>query len=347
MTTGRADGGGDGARANECDDRNASVARRSFVIDTDTASDDAVAILLAVRDPSVEIAAVTVVAGNVPLDLAVRNAIITLDVCDAADVPVYAGRDRPLQRPLETAQDVHGVDGMGGAFLPEPSRAAHREHAVEVLRRLASEAPGQHTLVTLGPLSNIASALLVEPDLLTKFAHTYMMAGSPDGVGNMNVAGEYNVWADPEAATIVLGAPGPKTMIGWNISRLYAVVSTPENEQLSALGPLGRFAAEINADVFTFCAEVTGLDGYDLPDPVAMAVALDERIITESTDELVVVGLDEPTRGAVLLDRRHEAPVGPPRCRVVWAVDAAAFKHRLFAACTPGSGTDSKSTDPI
>lgn len=308
---------------------------RRFVIDTDTASDDAVALLLAVMEPSIEISAVTVVAGNVPLDLAVRNAIITLDLCGAADIPIHVGRDRPIQRPLETAQDVHGADGMGGAKLAAPSRQPEAEHAVDALRRIANEAPGEVTLVTLGPLSNVASALLAQPDLLTKFAHTFMMAGSPDGVGNVNVAGEYNVWADPEAAAIVLAAEGPKTMIGWNISRLFAVVSAAESDHLRSLGPLGQFVAEINADVLDFCAEVTGLDGYDLPDPVAMAVALDDQIVTEATDELMVVGLDGPTRGAVLLDRRHEAPVDLPRCRVIWAIDEAAFKGRLIAACTP------------
>lgn len=305
---------------------------RSFIIDTDTASDDAVALLLAVREPSVDIAAVTVVAGNVPLDLAVKNAIITLDLCGAASIPVHAGCSQPIARPLETAQNVHGMDGMGGAALPNPSRLPTSNDAVDVLVRLATEEPGRHTLVALGPMSNIALALERQPDLLTKFEHTYMMAGSPDGVGNMNVAGEYNVWADPEAATIVLAADGPKTMIGWNISRQFAVIRPDENDRLRAAGPLGRFAADINADVQEYALGVSGLDGYDLPDPVAMAVALDEGIITDATDEAMVVGLDEPSRGAILLDRRHEAP--PPHCRVVWAVDEVAFKQRLFDACS-------------
>ncbi len=305
---------------------------RSFVIDTDTASDDAVALILATA-ADIEIAAVTVVAGNVPLDLAVRNAIITLDLCDAAHVPVFAGAAQPRSRPLETAQFVHGEDGMGGVSLPEPSRSPTSGNAVDVLVQRASEEPGRHTLVTLGPLTNVAAALDRDPDLLTRFEHTFMMAGSPDGIGNVNVAGEYNVWADPEAATVVLGAPGAKTMIGWNISRQFAVVKPAENQQLLAIGPLGRFTAEINADVDRYCREVSGLDGYDLPDPVAMAVALDESIITDATDDAMVVGLDEPSRGAVLLDRRAERE--PPNCRVVWGVDEVAFKRRLLDACRP------------
>ena len=304
---------------------------RSLVIDTDTASDDAVAIVLAARDPEVEIRMVTVVAGNVPLDLAVRNAIVTLDLVDHSSVPVHAGADRPLQRPLETAQSVHGEDGMGGADLPAPSRGPSAEGAVEALLRVAADEPGQHGLVTLGPLTNIAMALNENPDLLTRFTRTYLMAGSPDGVGNMNALGEYNVWADPEAASIVFEANGAKTMIGWNISRTYAVMAPEESARLRSCGRLGEFAVDINAEVDRFCRG-RGLVGMDLPDPVAMAVALDESIVAESTEERLVVGLDEPTRGAALPDRRFLADL--PNLRVVWQVDEDAFKDRLYAACS-------------
>ena len=306
------------------------MSRRSIVIDTDTASDDAIALLLAVRDPSVDVRAVTVVAGNVPLDLAVHNAIVTLDICGGLDVPVHAGRDRPRHRPLDTAQWVHGQDGMGGASLPEPSRGPNSEDAVAVLLDIADSEPGRHDLVTIGPLTNIAAALEHDPALLTKFGHTYLMAGSPDGVGNVDALGEYNVWADPEAAAAVFAAPGRKTMIGWNISRTYAVLDPDEQARLDAAGPLGHFAVSINGDVDQYCLD-TGLAGFDLPDPVAMAVALDDSIITDSTEEWLVVGLDGPTRGCTIPDRRYLRP--DPNIRVVWAVDEAAFKHRLFDAC--------------
>ena len=304
--------------------------RRSVVIDTDTASDDAIALLLAVRDPDVDVRAVTVVAGNVPIELAVRNAIVTLDICGAAEIPVHAGCDRPLHRELDTAQWVHGQDGMGGADLPEPSRAPNTDDAVSVLLDIAASEPGRHDLVTLGPLTNIASALERDPAFLTRFGHTYLMAGSPDGVGNVDALGEYNVWADPEAAAIVFAAPGQKTMIGWNISRAFAVVGPDEQAALAAAGPLGAFAVGINGDVDQYCLD-TGLAGFDLPDPVAMAVALDDMIITESTEEWIVIGLDGPTRGAAMPDRRFKRP--EPNIRVVWAVDEVAFKQRLFDAC--------------
>ncbi len=303
---------------------------RSIVIDTDTASDDAIALLLAVKEPSVDVRAVTVVAGNVPLDLAVRNAIVTLDLCGGREIELHAGRDRPLARPLDTAQFVHGQDGMGGAELPEPSRGPTSRDAVGALLQIAADEPGRHDLVTLGPLTNVAAALDRNPELLTRFGHTYLMAGSPDGVGNVDALGEYNVWADPEAATAVFAAPGAKTMIGWNISRTFAVMTAAEQAALAAVGPLGKFAIDINGDVEQYCLD-TGLAGFDLPDPIAMAVALDDSIITESTDEWLVVGLDGPTRGCTIPDRRFGRP--DPNIRVIWSVDEAAFKRRLLTAC--------------
>jgi len=306
------------------------MSRRSIVIDTDTASDDAVALVLAVREPSVDVRAVTVVAGNVPLDLAVRNAIVTLDLAGGADIPLHAGRDRPLARPLDTAQFVHGADGMGGADLPEPSRRVTSDDAVGALLDIAANEPGRHDLVTLGPLTNIAAALERDADFLTKFGHTYLMAGSPDGVGNVDALGEYNVWADPEAATAVFAAPGAKTMVGWNISRTFAVLTDAEQAELAAVGSLGKFAVDINGDVEQYCLD-TGLAGFDLPDPIAVAVALDDSIIVESTDEWLVVGLDGPTRGCTIPDRRYGRP--DPNIRVLWAVDEAAFKRRLLTAC--------------
>ncbi len=304
--------------------------RRSIVIDTDTASDDAIALVLAVREPSVDVRAVTVVAGNVPLDLAVRNALVTLDLAGGAEIPLHAGRDRPHARPLDTAQFVHGEDGMGGATLPEPSRAATSDDAVGALLEIAAHEAGRHDLVTLGPLSNIAAALERDPEFLTKFGHVYLMAGSPDGVGNVDALGEYNVWADPEAATAVFAAPGAKTMIGWNISRTFAVMNDEEQAALADVGPLGKFAIDINGDVEQYCLD-TGLAGFDLPDPIAMAVALDDSIIVEATDEWLVVGLDGPTRGCTIPDRRFGRP--DPNTRVLWSVDGAAFKRRLFTAC--------------
>jgi purine nucleosidase len=121
-------------------------------------------------------------------------------------------------------------------------------------------------------------------------------------------------------------------MVGWNISRTYAVMNAEEQAELAAVGPLGRFAIDINGDVEQYCLD-TGLAGFDLPDPIAMAVALDESIIVDATDEWLVVGLDGPTRGCTIPDRRFGRP--DPNIRVLWSVDEATFKQRLLTACRP------------
>ena len=306
---------------------------RHLVIDTDTASDDAVALLLAVSDKDVEVDAVTVVAGNVPLDQAVKNALFTLEFCGAAQVPVHAGLDRPLLRPLGTATDVHGQDGMGDAGLVRTSRQPAAEHAVDALVRLANEAPGERDLVTLGPLTNVAAALVRDRELLTKYRRTFMMAGSPDCVGNVTATAEFNVWADPEAASIVLSAPGELTLVGWNISRLQAVIGPPEQDRLRSLGTArAELVQRINAKVAEFCRTVTGLDGYDLPDPVTMAIALHPELVVESERLPITVALGDEVRGQLVVDHRV-ARDARPGVEIVWKIDEVGWKELFFAAC--------------
>src|SRR4051812_3099219 len=179
-------------------------ARRKLIIDTDTASDDAVALLMALRDPTVEVIAITVVAGNVPLDLAVQNALYTVELA-GAHVPVHAGAATPLLQPLHTAQDVHGNDGMGDIGLPLTGRVPAEGDAVDRLVELIdAHEPGELALVTLGPLTNVAILFARRPDLATRLKEVVMMAGTSDGLGNITAAAEFNVWVDPEAMAVVL-----------------------------------------------------------------------------------------------------------------------------------------------
>lgn len=304
------------------------MTHRSLVIDTDTASDDAVALLQALRHPGTSVRAITVVVGNVPLTTGVRNALATLELADAREVPVHPGCATPLVRPLETAQHVHGADGMSGADLPDPCSEPRRRHGVEELLAIVRDEPGVHDLVTLGPLTNVATALQIDPLLLTRFRHTWMMLGASDGRGNVSPAGEFNAWADPEAAGVVVAAPGAKTMIGWDVSRTRAVMSADDDRRLREIGRLGAFASRINAQVLAFATEVSGVAGYDLPDPVAMAVALDPGLIRSAVDLHVAVSRDEPTRGQTYAD--HRLPAWPPNVRVVTDIDEVGFKEQLF-----------------
>jgi len=281
--------------------------RRPFLIDTDTASDDAVALLLALRTPGVDVRAITVVAGNVPLEQGVQNALYTCELA-GADVPVYAGAARPRIRELHTGQTVHGDDGMGDIGLPLHGRVPAEGAAARVLVDEIRARPGEVTLVTLGPLTNVASAFELAPEIATELGSLVVMGGTSDHRGNITAAAEYNVWADPEAAAIVFESGAPLTMVGWDISRTYAVITPQDAEEFRALGTLGAFSVDIQRTLIEFCREQTLLDGYDLPDPIATAIAIDPAIATTMRRLHVAVETQgELTRGATVVDFRGTA----------------------------------------
>ena len=188
-----------------------------MIIDTDTASDDAVALIMALREPEVEVKAITIVAGNVSMEKGSRNARYTVELCEA-DVPVYEGADRPLLREPRTASFFHGEDGLGDRGYPPPRRAAAAGHAVSALVEGIRAHPGL-TLVTLGPLTNVALALAQSPEVVDEVGRCVVMGGAACTVGNMTPAAEYNIWCDPEAARICFRSGLPIEMVGWELSR--------------------------------------------------------------------------------------------------------------------------------
>ena len=294
---------------------------RPFLIDTDTASDDAVALLLALRRPDVDVRAITVVAGNVPVDQGVQNALYTVELA-GADVPVYRGAAGPRERELHTGQAVHGEDGMGDIGLDVTGRRAAEGDAVDVLCELADGA----TLVTLGPLTNVAAAFERDPELARKLESVVVMGGTSDHRGNITAVAEYNVWADPEAAAVVFASRAPLVMVGWDVSRQYAVVTPDDADELRALGPLGAFAVDIQRTLVEFCREHTLLDGFDLPDPIATAIAIDPAIAVETRRLHVAVETrGELTRGETVVDYRGATEA--PNVDVV----LAASRERFFA----------------
>lgn len=304
-----------------------------LLIDTDTGSDDAVALLLATLSGRARVEAVTTVAGNVELDQATRNALYTLELAGHSHVPVHPGCGRPLLRPHQSAQHVHGQDGMSDTNLRAPQATPTAEHAVDALARTVAEHPPRTlTLVTLGPLTNLAAVLIKDPEFLTRLKHVYCMAGAADMTGNISPSAEFNVWADPEAAAIVLAHATPQlvTFIGWDVSRRHAVMTPDDQARLAAMDtPLARFANDINQAVNDWTTHVTGLAGYDLPDPIAMAIALDPSLITSSEQAHVTIGLGAEARGQLIIDRRHNA--APPNATLVRDADAQGFKNMLMA----------------
>jgi purine nucleosidase len=171
---------------------------RNFLIDTDTASDDAVAIIMALAEPSVKVLGLTTVAGNVDVKQATRNALLTAEICKS-DAPVFVGADKPLSRAHDHAHWFDGKDGLGDHKYPGPKRKPERESAVDAILRLSRAEPGL-TLVTLGPLTNIALALERDLKLAERIGRCVVMGGAPCCEGNVTPAAEYNIWIDPEAA---------------------------------------------------------------------------------------------------------------------------------------------------
>jgi len=247
---------------------------RHFLIDTDTASDDAVALVMALRYPDVQVEAITVVAGNVPLEQGLQNALYTVGLCQK-QVPVYRGLAAPILRPLETAQDTHGQDGMGDIGLLLSGGIPAPEHAVDAIRETINSYPGEITLVALGPLTNIALALLLDPTLALKVKECIIMGGTAQGVGNINPVAEFNIWVDPEAAKIVFSSTMPITMVDWYTSTAYATISPDEAKTLRSIGtPLAKFCIDIQASHMNDT-------GFVIADPIAMAIALDRSVATE------------------------------------------------------------------
>src|SRR5215203_5230809 len=205
---------------------------RRLLVDTDTATDDPVALVMALKHSEVVVEAITVVAGNVPVDQGVQNALYTLELLGERGVPVFRGAEAPLLAPLVTSQFIHGEDGMGDMGLPLRGREPHPGHAVDALLETAGRYPGEVELVTLGPLTNVAMALHRDPSFADKVKGCVMMCGSSDHLGNMTAVAEYNVWADPEAAKVVFSSGMPLKMVGLDVSRQHASFTPEEAAEL-------------------------------------------------------------------------------------------------------------------
>jgi len=306
------------------------VTRRIW-IDTDTASDDVVALIIALKHPDVEVVGMSIVAGNVPLDMAVQNALITVERCGAR-TPVHAGAARPLSRPLESAQYVHGNDGMGDIGLDLRGRVPTSHDGIGAMIEAFRANPGQIELVTLGPLTNVAVAVRSEASFVTWVKRCVCMAGTGVLPGNVTPLSEFNVWADPEAAHVVYNSGLRIEMVGWDVSWQDAVIMDDFAAELRALSPLAEFAIDIQRHVREFCHSVTKIKGFDFPDPIAMCVAIDDSIVTKEETRYVDVILGEnDARGQTMVDWLGVTKK-PANTRVVLRADQAKFKDMLRAA---------------
>ncbi len=314
---------------------------RVFLIDTDTASDDAVALIMALRSPDVTVAAITVVSGNVPVDQGLRNALYTVELC-GADTPVFRGAERPLRRPPSYAHFFHGQDGLGDQDFPPPQRKPAAGDAVDALIATIRKHPGIE-LVTLGPLTNIALAVERAPDIIDRVNRCVLMGGAACTVGNVTPAAEFNLWVDPEAARVVFHSGLPIEMVGWELCRHEANLLSTEMEMIRGFDtPLAHFALDCNKTALEATKRQSSDPGLGLPDPVAMAVALDPTICTRKSDHYVdIETTSELTRGMSVVDALgvthdvrnptwHAFRRGPPNATVCWEIDVRRWKALLY-----------------
>jgi purine nucleosidase len=301
----------------------------SFLIDTDTASDDAVALIMALRSTQVEVLAITVVAGNVHVRQAARNALYAAELC-GSQVPVFVGAEKHLTRAHAPADWFHGRDGLGDRGYPVPRRAPEKQNASDAIIETIESHPGL-TMVTLGPLTNVALALQKRPNIAAKVSRCVVMGGAPCCEGNVTPAAEYNIWCDPEAARIVVRSGLPIELVGWHLCRGEAALNPSDIRQVLDFGtPVARFAIECNSRAQEAYLEQTGEHGISLPDPVAMAVALDPSIVTSQSQHFLDVETQsELTRGMTVVDRLN---IAHNECnREVWAVPlATGHKAKIF-----------------
>lgn len=269
------------------------------IIDTDPGIDDALALLLAMRSAELKIEAITPVAGNVPLELTLPNALRMVEIAGRTDIPVAAGPKAPLVRRLVTATYAHGENGLGGAVFPEPKIKPVSEPAAELIRRVVRQSPGEITLLTIGPLTNIATALNLDPELAGMIRGLVMMGGSLSG-GNITPAAEFNIYVDPEAARIVFQSGIPITMVGLDVTRKTSLTEEHLRTLQGGHDPVSQAAATIARNALEHHRERGFLVGPNMHDSLAVAGFIDPSLLKLSEYYVDVETAGELTAGETL-----------------------------------------------
>jgi purine nucleosidase len=296
---------------------------RPLIIDCDPGQDDAVALLLAMASPETfDLLGISAVAGNVPLSWTESNARRIRDLASRSNIPVFAGCPRPMVRPLETAEFIHGDTGIDGADLPDPRRSVEATHAVDFLVETLMAAPAPITLATLGPLTNVGLAIVKCPEVLGKIREIVTMGGAI-GLGNVTPAAEFNIYVDPHAAHVVFEAGVPLTMIGLDVT--HQAVATPERvDAIRALG--GAPAASVCGMLDVFAAKNIAAyhHGAPLHDPCVIAYLLAPSLF-EGRDMRVDIEITEGQSVGRTLCDVHSRGGRPANARVIEKIDADGF----------------------
>lgn len=298
---------------------------RKIIIDTDPGQDDAVAILLAFASPEFEILGLTAVAGNVPLALTEKNARKICELAGRSDARVFAGAVRPLIRPLVTAEYVHGKTGLDGPDLPEPTMPLQAKYAVDFLvETLMEHPPGTITLCTLGPLTNIALALIREPRIAPRIQQIVAMGGGFFEGGNTTPAAEFNIYVDPQAARVVFHSGVPITLIPLDCTHkaLTSRVRVAKFRQMS--NRAGPVVAELLDFFERFDERKYGTDGGPLHDPCVLAWLLKPELFSGRDVHVAIECESELTMGMTVVDW-WGVTGKPPTAHVIKDVDSQGF----------------------
>ena len=276
---------------------------QSLIIDTDPGQDDAVAILLALASPEINLLGITAVAGNVPLTLTEVNVRKVCDLAGRKDMSIYAGLDRPLVRPLVTAEHVHGKTGLDGPDLPNPQTPLQDQHAVDfIIETLRREPAGSVTIAPVGPLSNVAMAMQMAPDIIPRIKQIVLMGGAYFEVGNITPAAEFNIYVDPHAAAVVFASGVPITMMPLDVTHK-ALTST---DRVAALRNIGNRTGAAIADMLEFFERFDeakyGSDGAPLHDPCTIAWLIDPKMFVGRHCNVEIETSSELTMGMTVID---------------------------------------------
>jgi len=276
---------------------------RKIIIDTDPGQDDAVAILLALASPEFEVLGITTVAGNVPLPLTTRNALIVCELAGRSDMPVCAGCDAPLKRKLVTAEHVHGKTGLDGPQMPDPKMEVRKTHAVDFLvETLRQEHAQSVTLCVLGPLTNIATAFERAPDIIERVQEIVLMGGAYFEVGNITPSAEFNIYVDPEAADIVFQSGIPVTVVPLDVTHK-ALTTAPRVDAFRNLGnEAGRMVAAWTNFFERYDKEKYGSAGAPLHDPCVIAYLLQPDLFSGRHINVCIETGSELTLGMTVAD---------------------------------------------
>ncbi|MEC0300394.1 nucleoside hydrolase [Peribacillus frigoritolerans] len=311
---------------------------RRLIIDTDTGSDDAVALIMALKSTNFKVEAITTVCGNVPVELATKNALMTIEVANGQKPPLYVGAGKPLMRDLVTAVNVHGEDGMGDCNLINPTLLPETKHAVDAILEIIENNPGEIEIVTIGPVTNIALAILKAPETMKRVKRIYSMGTAGFGPGNTTPVAEFNVYVDAEAYSIMMKSGIPISIIGFDICLGEAAWNREDMEFLiECQKEEAVFAVQCNRSLLEYNLQASGGHFVDLPDAVAMGVVLwDDIVIEDKLCYCYVCTTEEATYGQVIVNDGSKLAISDgfaghtPNATICKTIDNQLFKKRLL-----------------